>query len=100
MFYYASTYYSSPSSLLFSFSFSFFSSPVYFSPTADTFICSILRVPGLSERSALGWDRRAVATKKEDFWYFSRERGNRAAGKRTDYIGSGGGEGREGRLVK
>lgn len=98
MFYYASTYYSSLSSLLFSFS--FFFSPVYFSPTADTFICSILRVPGLSERSALGWDRRAVATKKEDFWYFSRERGNRAAGKRTDYIGSGGGEGREGRSVK
>lgn len=97
MFYYASTYYSSLSSLLFSFS--FFFSPVYFSPTADTFICSILRVPGLSERSALGWDRRAVATKKEDFWYFSRERGNRAAGKRTDYIGGGGGR-EEGRSVK
>lgn len=79
MFYYASTYYSSPSFLF------FFWSAVYFSRSADTFIWSILRV-GLSvERSALGWAV-AVATKKEDFWYFSREQGNRTAGrKRTDY---------------
>lgn len=87
--------------LLFFFFFFFLSffSPVYFSPTADTFICSILRVCWSLREKRLRVGRRAVATKKEDFWYFSREQGNRAAGKRTDYIDGRGGR-RGGRLNK
>ena len=77
-------------------SFFFFLSVVYFSRSVDTFIWSDPEGWSLCrERSALGWAvaaaATAVATKKEDFWYFSREQGNRTELGGKGQITAGGG---------